>query len=169
MTSAPFQPAQPSSRPARRPARRAVIAAAGAAGLTAALTACGSEDDAGSGTGTDVDAGGTGSTGTGAPEAGGEGAGGGTVIARTSDIPEGGGMVVGDVVVTQPTAGEYRAFSSKCTHQGCAVKDVKDGVIHCPCHGSQFSAADGSVRKGPATQPLAAAEIAVDGESITRA
>ncbi|MEU3254631.1 Rieske (2Fe-2S) protein [Streptomyces sp. NPDC006997] len=168
MTSAPFQPAQPSSRPSGRPARRAVIAAAGAAGLTAALTACGSEDDSGSGTGTGVDAEGSGPTGAGDQAEGGEAAGGGTVIARTSDVPEGGGMVVGDVVVTQPTAGEFKAFSSKCTHQGCAVKDVKDGVIHCPCHGSQFSAADGSVTKGPATQPLAAAEIAVDGESITR-
>ncbi|MFE6281539.1 Rieske (2Fe-2S) protein [Streptomyces sp. NPDC057877] len=165
MTSASFQPVQPSSRPARR----AVIAAAGAAGIAVALTACGSEDDSGTGTGTDteVDAGaGSPSSGAGDAEAG--GAGGGTVLGKAADVPEGGGKVFGDVVVTQPTAGEFKAFSSKCTHQGCAVKDVKDGLIHCPCHGSQFSATDGSVQKGPATQPLAAAEIAVDGDSIMR-
>ncbi|GAA3308429.1 hypothetical protein GCM10020295_70440 [Streptomyces cinereospinus] len=70
------------------------------------------------------------------------------------------------MVVTQPTAGEYKAFSAKCTHQGCAVKDVTDGVIICPCHDSRFSATDGSVTQGPATQPLAAERITVAGDEI---
>ncbi|GGS97358.1 Rieske (2Fe-2S) protein [Streptomyces chromofuscus] len=137
------------------PARRTVMAAAGAAGLTVALTACGAGEDssgAGSGSGSDVEAG--------------AGAGAGAVLGKTSDIPEGGGKVFGDVVVTQPTAGEYKAFSSKCTHQGCAVKDVQDGVIVCPCHNSRFSATDGSVQQGPATQALAAAKITVAGDEI---
>lgn len=138
------------------PARRTVMAAAGAAGLAVALTACGSGDDS-SGTGTGVDS----DSGAGAES----GAGGGTALAKTADIPEGGGKVLGDLVITQPTAGQYKAFSSKCTHQGCAVKDVKDGVIICPCHNSHFSATDGSVRQGPATQPLEASEIVVsEGE-----
>ncbi|MEV7992258.1 Rieske (2Fe-2S) protein [Streptomyces sp. NPDC086077] len=137
------------------PARRTVMAAAGAAGLAVALTACGSGDDSSS-TGVDSD------SGAGA----GSGAGGGTALAKTSEIPEGGGKVIGDLVVTQPTAGEYKAFSSKCTHQGCAVKDVKDGAIICPCHDSRFSATDGSVQQGPATQPLAASEIVVSGDEI---
>lgn len=89
-----------------------------------------------------------------------------TARAKTADIPEGGGKVVGDVVVTQPTAGEFKAFSSKCTHAGCAVKEVADGVINCPCHGSKFDATDGSVKAGPATTPLAAASITVEGDSI---
>ncbi|RZB20126.1 Rieske (2Fe-2S) protein [Streptomyces sp. F001] len=126
------------------PARRTVIAAAGAAGLAVALTACGSGDDS-------------------------SGSGSGTVLGKTSDIPEGGGKVFGGVVVTQPAAGEFKAFSSKCTHQGCAVKDVKDGVIICPCHDSRFSATDGSVQKGPATQPLSAEEITVEGDEIRMA
>ncbi|MFI9612528.1 Rieske (2Fe-2S) protein [Streptomyces sp. NPDC052023] len=139
------------------PARRTVMAAAGAAGLAVALTACGSgEDSSGSGAGSDSPA----DSGSGA------GAGAGAALAKTSDIPEGGGKVIGDLVVTQPTAGEYKAFSSKCTHQGCAVKDVKDGVIICPCHDSRFSATDGSVQQGPATQPLAASEITVSGDEI---
>ena len=51
---------------------------------------------------------------------------GGSVIASTADIPEGGGTVFGDqkVVVTQPEAGEFKAFSAICTHQGCTVGDV---------------------------------------------
>ncbi|MET9432018.1 Rieske (2Fe-2S) protein [Streptomyces sp. NPDC003036] len=143
--------------------RRAVVAAAGGAGLAAVLTACGGSDSpAPSGAG--QPAAGTGSTGT---TGGAGGAGGaGQVLAKTADIPEGGGKVFGEVVVTQPRAGEFKAFSAKCTHAGCAVKDVADGVINCPCHGSKFDATDGSVKAGPATSPLAAAPITVDGDSI---
>ncbi len=69
-------------------------------------------------------------------------------------------------MVTQPSAGTYKAFSSKCTHQGCAVGSVANGVIVCPCHNSEFSVTDGSVKKGPATRPLPAAEITVSGDEI---
>ncbi|MER5893443.1 Rieske (2Fe-2S) protein [Streptomyces sp. NPDC001876] len=137
--------------------RRTVVAAVGAAGVAAALTACGGSKDSG---GSD----------TVQPAGEGDGAnGGGTVLASTADIPEGGGMVFADrgVVVTQPTAGEFKAFSSKCTHQGCAVKDISNGTINCPCHGSTFDAATGSVTNGPATQALPAKEIKVEGDSIT--
>ncbi|MET8564304.1 Rieske (2Fe-2S) protein [Streptomyces flaveolus] len=150
----------PSLHPAAGPARRTVMAAAGAAGLAAALTACGSGDDS-SGT---VD---TGSKPGGTTENGA----GGTALARTADIPEGGGKIFKDqgVVVTQPSAGTYKAFSSKCTHQGCAVGSVANGVIVCPCHNSEFSVTDGSVKKGPATRPLPATKITVSGDEITLA
>ncbi|MER7111360.1 Rieske (2Fe-2S) protein [Streptomyces sp. NPDC000229] len=140
----------------RAVARRTVVAAASGAGLAAVLTACGGSDSPAASVG-DAPAGG------GSPTKGGAG---GQVLAKTSDIPEGGGKVVGDVVVTQPKAGEFKAFSSKCTHAGCAVKDVADGIINCPCHGSKFDATDGSVKAGPATTPLAAAPITVEGDSI---
>ncbi|MFF4576377.1 Rieske (2Fe-2S) protein [Streptomyces sp. NPDC001410] len=165
-----------SIKPEAGPARRTVMAAAGAAGLAAALTACGSDDssdtvDTGSGSsGTTGATGSTGSTGasqdSGSSAAGGSA--GGTTLAKTTDIPEGGGKIFKDqgVVVTQPAAGTYKAFSSKCTHQGCAVGSVADGVIVCPCHNSHFSAEDGSVKKGPATQALAAAKITVSGDEI---
>ena len=65
----------------------------------------------------------------------------------TSDIEVGGGAVYADreVVVTQPTEGEFKAFDATCTHQGCQVGDVSDGTIHCPCHNSRFSIEDGSL------------------------
>jgi Rieske Fe-S protein len=151
-----------SLHPAQAPARRTVVAAVGAAGLAVALTACGADDKASNTVGNGA-SGGTSGGGTGAA-----GNAGGTELAKTSDIPEGGGKVFADkgVVVTQPTAGTFKAFSSKCTHQGCAVKGIANGVITCPCHGSQFSATDGTVKKGPATSALAAANITVDGDSI---
>ncbi|AEY88044.1 iron sulfur protein [Streptomyces hygroscopicus subsp. jinggangensis 5008] len=148
------------SLPAAGPARRTVMAVAGAAGLAAALTACGSGDDSS----------GTADTGSATGGSAQDGAG-GTALARTADIPEGGGKIFKDqgVVVTQPSAGTYKAFSSKCTHQGCAVGSVANGVIVCPCHNSEFSVTDGSVKKGPATQPLPAAKITVSGDEITLA
>ncbi|MGW2641449.1 Rieske (2Fe-2S) protein [Streptomyces sp. NPDC001348] len=86
----------------------------------------------------------------------------------TGDIPVGGGKVFTDrkIVVTQPTKGEFKAFSAICTHQGCTVNQVVDGKIDCPCHGSQFEITDGSVVRGPATTPLPAKSITVDGKSI---
>jgi Rieske Fe-S protein len=92
-------------------------------------------------------------------------------LASTSDIEVGGGSIFADeqVVVTQPTEGEFKAFSSTCTHQGCQVESVSDGTINCPCHGSKFSIADGSPDAGPATSPLKEVAITVEGDSIVLA
>ena len=86
-------------------------------------------------------------------------------------MPVGGGRVLpeAELVVTQPTAGEFRAFSSTCTHSGCAVRDVVEGTINCPCHGSRFSVVDGSVVTGPATEPLPAVAVRETGGQVTLA
>jgi Rieske Fe-S protein len=92
-------------------------------------------------------------------------------LASTADIPVGGGKIFAeqDVVVTQPAAGTFKAFSATCTHQGCPVAPVDGGTINCNCHGSKFKVADGSVATGPAAKPLAEKTIKVDGTSITLA
>ncbi|MFD8493076.1 Rieske (2Fe-2S) protein [Amycolatopsis sp. NPDC059657] len=84
------------------------------------------------------------------------GSAGGTVLGAAADIPVGGGKIFTEqkVVVTCPSAGTYKGFSAICTHKGCEVNAIKDGVIACPCHGSQFNVADGSVKTGPAAAPL---------------
>ena len=84
-------------------------------------------------------------------------------------MPVGGGLVLKDaaVVVTQPQAGEFHAFSAVCTHKQCIVATVADGDIGCPCHGSRFSVTDGAVVKGPATQPLPAKTVSVTGDVLT--
>jgi Rieske Fe-S protein len=96
---------------------------------------------------------------------------GGGAIAQTADIPVGGGKILKDqkIVIVQPTAGDFKAFSAICTHQGCTVGSVSNGTINCPCHGSKYSAKDGSVTNGPATEPLAEQKITVSGDSITLA
>ncbi|MDX3380293.1 Rieske (2Fe-2S) protein [Streptomyces niveiscabiei] len=166
MTSGPL-------KPLAGPARRTVVTAAGAAGLAVALTACGSSDDdssAATGSNDNGTTGSTGSTGS-SPSTTTGGSAGGAALATTADIPEGGGKVFASekVVVTQPTAGTYKAFSAVCTHQGCAVKSVADGVINCPCHQSNFSIEDGSVKSGPAQKPLPSVNITVSGNNITLA
>jgi Rieske Fe-S protein len=89
-------------------------------------------------------------------------------LAQTTDVPVGGGKVIEGrrIVVTQPEPGKTKAFSAACTHQGCTVADVSNGTINCPCHGSAFKIADGSVANGPATRALRAINIAVDGTDI---
>ena len=69
----------------------------------------------------------------------------------TADIPVGGGKVFDalKVVVTQPTAGEFKAFTAVCTHQGCTVNGVSNGIITCPCHGATFDIADRRGDAGP--------------------
>lgn len=95
----------------------------------------------------------------------------GATLGPASDVPVGGGTIYADqkIVVTQPTEGEFKGFSSICTHQGCPVTKVADGTIDCTCHGSKFSIEDGSVVNGPATSPLAAVAVADEGGQITTA
>ena len=92
-------------------------------------------------------------------------------LARTADIPVGGGKVLADkkIVITQPQAGSFNAFTAVCTHQGCIVGSVTGGTINCPCHGSKFNIANGSVVNGPAASPLAPVGIKVQGTSIVQA
>lgn len=103
-----------------------------------------------------------------ATTAGSGAAGTGVELGATSQIPVGGGMIFSTqkVVVTQPVAGTYKAFSSTCTHMGCQVTQITNGLIECPCHGSHYSITDGSVQAGPAPRALPAESITVQGGEI---
>ncbi|MEO3804849.1 Rieske (2Fe-2S) protein [Nonomuraea sp. B1E8] len=146
--------------------RRAVIAGVGASGLALAVTACGGGTDTAQDAGTAAESSAPQSS---APESGAPQAGG--ALAKTADIPVGGGTIFKDqkIVITQPTEGDFKAFSALCSHKGCPVASVEGGSIVCPCHGSKFAIADGAVTDGPADKPLAAQEIKVDGDQITLA
>jgi Rieske Fe-S protein len=145
--------------------RRTVLRGAALGGVSVtALAACGSDDDESSDSGDTSDGGGE--TPPGGSDSG--GGGGGEALGPASDVPVGGGVVYADqeVVVTQPSAGEYVGFSAVCKHQGCIVAEVSDGTINCGCHGSQYAIEDGAVVTGPATAPLDPAEVAVQGQEI---
>jgi Rieske Fe-S protein len=156
-----------SSVPSSR--RRTLLAGAGAAcaatlaggardnsnnGINAAPSAASSSAPAGSGTGA-------------APAS----SAGPAVLTTTSQVPVGGGEILTGqkIVVTQPQAGTFKAFSAVCTHQGCIVGTVSGGTINCPCHGSKFAIATGAVVNGPAARPLPPVSIEVQGTSIVQA
>ena len=151
---------------------RRTVLTTGTAALAATCVGCGGNNSSSSSSGTP-----TASETSAAPEtptagssaSGSASAAAGKALAQTSDIPEGGGTIFKDqkIVVTQPTKGEFKAFSAICTHMGCTVDKVADGTIDCPCHGSKYHIADGSVAHGPATRPLPAESITVSGNSIT--
>jgi Rieske Fe-S protein len=129
------------------PTRRIVFQGLGALGTAVALAGCGGDD------GGDGDE-------AAAPEAGAE-------LATTAEVPVGGGLILQEqkIVITQPTEGDFKAFSAVCTHQGCTVAEVTE-TIDCNCHQSKFSLEDGSVQGGPAPSPLEEVAIEVDGDTI---
>ena len=141
--------------------RRLVLVGAGALGATCVLSACGSGSNP---NGSDFN-----NSPAPAGSAGGQDAPAGTVLAATSEVPVGGGIIKGAFVITQPAQGTFKAFSKVCTHQGCDVNRVDGGVISCPCHGSRYSIEDGSVQVGPAPRPLPSVAVKVSGSNVVKA
>ena len=132
------------------------VAVTGALGASAGLLA-----GCGGGQGGGENASSSGGSGSGSAAAGNE-------LGSTSQIPVGSGKIFTEqkVVVTQPSKGDFEAFSATCTHQGCTVNQIAGDKIICPCHGSMFSIKDGSVVGGPAPRPLPKENLTVKGGNI---
>ena len=132
-----------------RASRRIVFHGLGALGVAAALAGCAGDDEGGGGD--DVES--------------------GTALTTKGEVPVGGGVVLVDqkIVVTQPTEGDFKAFTAVCTHQQLTVTSVEDGIIHCANHGSAYDATTGEVTQGPAPSALAGVGITVDGDRILKA
>lgn len=131
--------------PSRRTLLRTVAAAGGGAAATAFLASCAAD-------------GGSGSSAEGPP-----------VTLKITEVPVGGGVVLTaeQIVVTQPTAGEFHAFSAICTHQRCPVSSVEDAGVYCACHSSYFDIATGAPLSGPARTPLPSMQVEVQGETLS--
>lgn len=140
-------------------ARRRTVLGVGVTGVAGLAAGCGGGGGSSEQTGTPSPAATT-PTGTAAS--------GGKQLAKKTDVPVGGGKVFTDekVVVVQPAAGEFKAYSAVCTHEGCLVDKVANGTIDCPCHGSEFHVSDGTVARGPAARPLPPQQITVAGDAI---
>ena len=153
----------PSRTPAGSPDplnRRQLLRCAALCGVAAPLlVACGTGDDDPASSDTD--------------EASGPA---GEALVPTSDVPVGGGIVLDDVIVAQPTAGEFVAFTMLCPHQGGAVNSITpDGVMECSLHGSQFSIDGGENLRGANGDPagtvgdLPEVAVEVQGDQVVRA
>jgi nitrite reductase/ring-hydroxylating ferredoxin subunit len=139
------------------------------------LAACGGGGGGSSATATDPGAGGGTSNDPAAPSGGGNA----TVadaLVGTAQVPVGGGVILADqnVVVTQPSQGDFQGFSATCTHQGCILSTVASGTINCGCHGSQFSITTGDNVVGPSGEPagsvaaLPKVGIKVQGKDVVK-
>jgi cytochrome b6-f complex iron-sulfur subunit len=161
------EPTTPANTPATgRRSRRDVLC-----GLMVALVApgalvaaCSDASDSSTGGNTGTTTGGGSAAGGGSPSAG---------LTALADVPDGGGLIVdnpsGGKLLIVRTGNDVKAYNAACTHMGTTVDAPQNGVATCPNHGSQFSTADGSVKKGPATTPLPTVNVKVDGDKVVLA
>ena len=158
----------PTDEPGLCAARRALLLGAGIAGLVA-VTGCGGGDDQAAPGGASS-AGGSKTPGAApttedpfAPFPSGDGVPPGALV-DTKEVPVGGGVLIKEKLVVQPTAGTFKAYSAKCPHQGFLVEAPAPGagVMVCSGHNSQFKTADGSLVRGPATRGLSAIAVKVE-------
>jgi Rieske Fe-S protein len=141
------------------PTRRSVLVG-GAAVASAAVAACASTPSAPAPAApTNVSANGVPIPPGPPPTAAGEA---GTSVAEVVDVPVGSALVVEslELIVTQPTAGQFTGLSAVCTHTGCIVTGVQGADLVCPCHGSRYNL-DGTVAQGPAPSPLKSRPVTV--------
>jgi Rieske Fe-S protein len=141
--------------------RRAVLMGVGAIGATSLLAACGSDTPPATSTGAGTGPAAGPATTPPAPTT--------PPAIHTADIPVGGGTIYPEAmtVITQPTAGTFKAFDSTCQHLGCPVSAIANRLIVCGCHGSQYHIEDGSVAHGPTTKGLIPRTVTVTGDTLT--
>ena len=90
-----------------------------------------------------------------------------TNVGTVSSFPAGQLTAVtvgGRPAIVTNMAGKIVVYSAICTHLGCVAR-VQGHILHCPCHGSEFSAS-GAVTHGPATLPLPFYSSKVSGGSV---
>ncbi|MFI2433806.1 Rieske (2Fe-2S) protein [Streptomyces sp. NPDC018693] len=77
-------------------------------------------------------------------------------LGAENEVEQGGAKLYQDhnVVVSRSADGTLTAYSSVCTHGGCAMNKLDGTKLICPCHGSRFDATNGEVLRGPASVNL---------------
>ncbi|HYT29414.1 MAG TPA: non-heme iron oxygenase ferredoxin subunit [Actinomycetota bacterium] len=95
-------------------------------------------------------------------------------VGTTADVPEGEVrrfVVRGtEVAVANLGGGRFLAVGDVCSHAEASLSegevDVDDETIECPRHGSTFDLATGRPRTLPATLPVPAFPVKVEGDTI---
>lgn len=90
-------------------------------------------------------------------------------ISANSGLKNSGGWLLisqAQTIVVNVDGNLIRAFSSVCTHQGCATSwQFSAGVFECTCHGSKFNTA-GQVVRGPAATNLPEYATTRSGDTV---
>lgn len=94
-------------------------------------------------------------------------------VARIDEIPDGG---MKQVVVGGEPVGLYRvgnevwAIHDYCSHEQTYLTegefDVEELEVECPLHGSRFDVTTGGVRILPATKPVTAYPVRIEGDLV---
>lgn len=92
-------------------------------------------------------------------------------VANKDELKEGsmkGFTVGGEKVLVLNVGGKLCAVSSLCTHVNGPLDkgSLKENVVTCPWHHSEFDVTNGAVLQGPAKTPLKVFEIKVVGEDV---
>ena len=95
-----------------------------------------------------------------------------TDVGSLEGMPEGRAIRVevgGQAAMVVRSGDDLFAIGSRCTHQGApldrgVVRVVgSQRTVTCPAHGSMFGLDDGSVVRGPASRPVPAYDVRVEG------
>ena len=94
-------------------------------------------------------------------------------VAKLEELEDGG---IKQVIVQGEPVGLYRigndvyAISDICSHEQTYLSDgefePEDFEVECPLHGSRFDVRDGSVRILPATKPVPAYNVKIEGDLV---
>jgi len=95
-------------------------------------------------------------------------------IGKTTDVPEGEvrRFVANRIEIAVANLGDgvFLAVDDVCSHAEASLSegevDVEDETIECPRHGSVFDLRTGRPRSLPATLPLVAFRVKVEGDTI---
>ena len=92
-------------------------------------------------------------------------------LCRADEVPVGEArrFVVNDVPVALfHLPGGFYAIADTCSHEEASLSEgfIEDEIVECPRHGAQFDIETGQNRSLPATRPVAAYRVAVEGDDI---
>ena len=92
-------------------------------------------------------------------------------VGRTADVPPGKARMVqvdGKKIALFNVGGHFYALDDTCTHRGCSLSQGTADAqgVTCPCHGSKFDLKTGKVLHPPATQPVTAYRVVVEGDRV---
>lgn len=96
------------------------------------------------------------------------------LVAEAADLERGGSAVgLGVNCAGHPLAlfrveGQLFALDDICSHEYSRLSEgeIWDGEVYCPKHGSRFDLRTGAVRGFPATEPVGAYPVKVEGGKV---